>query len=214
MPTPLRVEEGNTAAAITRVAVTVLRSRQNPRTLRNNMHENREISCLSWSKDQDRSAKAINRTADVHVRCRGRALLLRRTPKRRDSRSRLVVRIVGSAVDGSTQNVPARLVQPKMNVIAANRESMLPALWSPKQTEPRKLRDDSFLRTWPCHLPKNAWICCKRAIASGVNTFARKIVRASTAGPCVSLLVSENDPHCSRGTARAACPTSHIAKTF
>ena len=31
------------------------------------MHENREISCTSWSKDQDRSAKAINRTADVHA---------------------------------------------------------------------------------------------------------------------------------------------------
>jgi hypothetical protein len=31
------------------------------------MHENREISCASWSKDQDRSAKAINQTADVHV---------------------------------------------------------------------------------------------------------------------------------------------------
>jgi hypothetical protein len=31
------------------------------------MHENREISCTSWSPDQDRSAKAINRTADVHV---------------------------------------------------------------------------------------------------------------------------------------------------
>jgi retron-type reverse transcriptase/uncharacterized small protein (DUF1192 family) len=31
------------------------------------MHENREISCTSWSKDQDRSAKALNRTADVHV---------------------------------------------------------------------------------------------------------------------------------------------------
>ena len=31
------------------------------------MHENREISCTSWSRDQDRSAKAINRTADVNV---------------------------------------------------------------------------------------------------------------------------------------------------
>ena len=31
------------------------------------MHENREISCMSWSSDQDRSAEAINRTADVHV---------------------------------------------------------------------------------------------------------------------------------------------------
>jgi RNA-directed DNA polymerase len=30
------------------------------------MHENREISCTSWLKDQDRSAKAINQTADVN----------------------------------------------------------------------------------------------------------------------------------------------------
>ena len=31
------------------------------------MHENREISCTSWSADQDRSAEAINRKADVNV---------------------------------------------------------------------------------------------------------------------------------------------------
>src|SRR5262245_16356127 len=31
------------------------------------MHENREISCTSWSKDQGRSAKAINRTADMNA---------------------------------------------------------------------------------------------------------------------------------------------------
>ena len=31
------------------------------------MHENREISRMSWSSDQDRSAKAINRTTDVNV---------------------------------------------------------------------------------------------------------------------------------------------------
>ena len=31
------------------------------------MHENREISCTSWSSDQDRSAKAINRAADAYV---------------------------------------------------------------------------------------------------------------------------------------------------
>src|SRR5208282_511707 len=40
---------------------------KNPRTLRNNMHENWEISCTSWSSDQDRSAKAMNRTADMNV---------------------------------------------------------------------------------------------------------------------------------------------------
>ena len=31
------------------------------------MHENREISCASWSAEQDRSAKAMNRTADMNV---------------------------------------------------------------------------------------------------------------------------------------------------
>ena len=31
------------------------------------MHENREISCTPWSKDEGRSAKAINRTADMNV---------------------------------------------------------------------------------------------------------------------------------------------------
>jgi RNA-directed DNA polymerase len=31
------------------------------------MHENREISSAPWSDDQGRSAKAINRTADMHV---------------------------------------------------------------------------------------------------------------------------------------------------
>ena len=31
------------------------------------MHENREISCTSWSADQDRSTKAINRAADANV---------------------------------------------------------------------------------------------------------------------------------------------------
>ena len=31
------------------------------------MHENREISSTPWSQDQGRSAKAINRTADMHV---------------------------------------------------------------------------------------------------------------------------------------------------
>jgi len=31
------------------------------------MHENREISSAPWSRDQGRSAKAINRTADTHV---------------------------------------------------------------------------------------------------------------------------------------------------
>src|SRR5450759_2532429 len=31
------------------------------------MHENQDISCTSWSTGQDRSAKAINRTADVNA---------------------------------------------------------------------------------------------------------------------------------------------------
>src|SRR5271170_2958097 len=35
--------------------------------LRNNMHENREISSTPWSTDQGRSAKAMNRTAGMHA---------------------------------------------------------------------------------------------------------------------------------------------------
>jgi|SRR5579864_6041774 len=31
------------------------------------MHENREISSAPWSRDQGRSAKAMNRTADTYV---------------------------------------------------------------------------------------------------------------------------------------------------
>src|SRR5467141_758988 len=31
------------------------------------MHENREISCTSWTKEQDRSEKATNRAADANV---------------------------------------------------------------------------------------------------------------------------------------------------
>ena len=31
------------------------------------MHENREISSTPWSQDQGRSAKAVNRTAEMHV---------------------------------------------------------------------------------------------------------------------------------------------------
>src|SRR5216683_4850214 len=40
---------------------------ENPRTLRNNMHENREISSTPWSDDQGRSAKAKSHAADMHV---------------------------------------------------------------------------------------------------------------------------------------------------
>ena len=41
---------------------------ENPRTLRNNMHENRETSGASRSnQDRDRSEKAISRTADRHA---------------------------------------------------------------------------------------------------------------------------------------------------
>jgi len=67
MPTPFREEEGNTAAALNASGCRVLRSPQNPRTLRNNMLENREISCTSCQLRQDRSAKAINHNADANV---------------------------------------------------------------------------------------------------------------------------------------------------
>src|ERR1035437_6224298 len=67
MPTLFRVEEGNTTTTLIASGLSGPGWSKNPRTLRNNMHENREISCTSWSTDQDRSAKAINRTADMNV---------------------------------------------------------------------------------------------------------------------------------------------------
>ncbi len=44
-----------------------LRSERRKATRQPRMHENGEISCTAWSTDQGRSAKAINRTADVNV---------------------------------------------------------------------------------------------------------------------------------------------------
>ncbi len=64
---PSELEEGNTAAALNASGCPVLRSRQNPRTLRNNMHENREISNTPSASSGGRSEKAINRNADMHV---------------------------------------------------------------------------------------------------------------------------------------------------
>jgi hypothetical protein len=46
----------------------VLRSSKNPRTLRNNMHENRETSeAPRAERERGRSAKAQNHTADAHA---------------------------------------------------------------------------------------------------------------------------------------------------
>jgi hypothetical protein len=67
MPTPWCEEEGNTAAALYASGFPVLRSRETPGTLRNNMHENREISSAPSPEDEGRSVKAINHNADVHV---------------------------------------------------------------------------------------------------------------------------------------------------
>src|SRR6266851_1020614 len=67
MPTPFRVEEGNTTTTLYASGLSCPAYSKNPRTPRNNMHENREISSTPWSDNQGRSAKAINRTADMHV---------------------------------------------------------------------------------------------------------------------------------------------------
>jgi RNA-directed DNA polymerase len=61
------MEEGKTAVALNASVCLVLRSRESPRTLRNNMHENREISSAPSSTDEGRSAKASGRTANMHV---------------------------------------------------------------------------------------------------------------------------------------------------
>src|ERR1700682_789080 len=68
MPTPFRVEEGNTTTTLIASGLSDPALFKTPRTRRNNMHENRDISRTPWSVEQGRSAKAINRTADTNVR--------------------------------------------------------------------------------------------------------------------------------------------------
>ena len=51
------------------------------------MHENREIFCTSWSSDQDRSAKAINRTADLNVHEKSDCAVVPMNQPNKDGRS-------------------------------------------------------------------------------------------------------------------------------
>jgi len=67
MPTPFRCGGRQHGNCVNASGCSVLRSLRTPRTLRNNMHENREISSAPWSCDQGRSAKAMKRTADMHA---------------------------------------------------------------------------------------------------------------------------------------------------
>ena len=60
-------EEGNTDRCAIASINSVLRSLQSPRTLRNNMNENREISSAPSAIHEGRSEKAISRHADVHA---------------------------------------------------------------------------------------------------------------------------------------------------
>src|SRR3984893_7042774 len=67
MPTSFRVGRRQNGSHVNREWTDGPAKSKNPRTLRNNMHENREISSAPWSDDQGRSAKAINETGDQHV---------------------------------------------------------------------------------------------------------------------------------------------------
>jgi hypothetical protein len=57
------------------------------------MHENREISSTPWSDDQGRSAKAINRTADMYVLEKSDCAVV---PVNQEGRARAVENIVQS----------------------------------------------------------------------------------------------------------------------
>src|SRR5260370_1318384 len=67
MPTPFRVGGRQHGSRVNRERLFGAAESENPRTLRNNMHENREISSTPWFDDQGRSVKAKSRTADTHV---------------------------------------------------------------------------------------------------------------------------------------------------
>src|SRR5260370_15976959 len=50
------------------------------------MHENREISCTPWSHDRGRSAKAINRTADMNVQKKSDCAVVPVNPPNKEGR--------------------------------------------------------------------------------------------------------------------------------
>jgi hypothetical protein len=83
------------------------------------MHENREISCTSWPTDQDRSAKAINRTAGMKVQEKSdcavvavnqpnNGVSLQETIVFQSPASRCCSRYMGSSCDRDSKMMPVK----------------------------------------------------------------------------------------------------------
>ena len=70
------------------------------------MHENREISWTSWSKDQDRSAKAINRAADMNVQEKSDCVVVPVNQLNNEEQSSAEVRVLQNLTHIVDQNRP------------------------------------------------------------------------------------------------------------
>ena len=84
------------------------------------MHENREISSTPWSDDQGRSAKAINRTADMHVLEKSDCAVL---PVNRPNKGRQLPAEAGEERAQLEENI----VQPHM-LLTLSRNQHVPAI--------------------------------------------------------------------------------------
>ena len=73
------------------------------------MHENREISCASWSTDQDRSAKAINRTANTNVQEKSDCAVL---PVNQPNKERQLSAEVGEGRAQTQENIGQSRMRP------------------------------------------------------------------------------------------------------
>jgi len=73
------------------------------------MHENRENSCTSWSVDQDRSAKAINRAADTNVQEKSDCAVL---PVNQPNKGRKLSAEVGEGRAQTQENIGQSRMRP------------------------------------------------------------------------------------------------------
>src|SRR5215813_10735824 len=127
------------------------------------MHENREISCTSWSKDQDRSAKAINRTADMNVQEKSDCAVV---PVNQPNKEGLVSAEVGEGRAQTEENI----VQSHMSPTQSG-EPMSQGLRGVREAarERKQERFTALLHHLSVDLLRNSFYALKPKAAAGVD---------------------------------------------
>jgi RNA-directed DNA polymerase len=127
------------------------------------MHENREISCTSWSNDQDRSAKAINRTADMHVQEKSDCAVL---PMNRPKKEEQSSEEVGEGRAQAEENIVQSHMPPTQS-----RTRMSQGLGGVRQvaTERKRERFTALLHHLSVDLLRDSFHALKRQASPGID---------------------------------------------